>query len=218
MNFCTNCGNIYDDKTILCLNCGVRFDTAPPPTKLPVPEQPISKPYSITNTHLLIILLSLCAALFVILFFMTIILRSDNSSKNIAEIKAETYSGQDETPINEEVTEIIDEPQLTNITDMADLTVIEKKESLYGVWDTLSGLRLYFFCSPTRIAFYPDGNVFITCCQKNALLEVHDDSSFTVSLDTGKFKFTYSVSDNILTITDHDGDSATFSKVTMDSR
>jgi hypothetical protein len=93
---------------------------------------------------------------------------------------------------------------------------------LLGVWETVSGVPLWYFCSPTIVEFFPDGRVHETCCDKYATLDFHNDGRFTLigrsgHADTGgivegPFIFTYSFSDEQLTIIDQDGDLAVYSK------
>ena len=95
-------------------------------------------------------------------------------------------------------------------------------ERLLGIWETASGVPLWFFCSPTIIEFFPDGRVHETCCDKYATIDFHGDGRFTLigesgHADTGgivegPFIFTYSFSGGQLTLIDQDGDSATYNR------
>ena len=95
-------------------------------------------------------------------------------------------------------------------------------ERLLGVWETERGVPLWFFCSPTTIEFFSDGSVHESCCDKYATIEFHGDGRFTLigksghattgGIVEGPFIFTYSFSDEQLTLIDEDGDQAVFNR------
>ena len=105
----------------------------------------------------------------------------------------------------------------------SDLTENDWDERLLGIWETASGVPLWFFCSPTVIEFFQDGRVYETCCDKYAQIDFHGGSRFTLiglsgHADTGgivegPFTFTYSFSGDRLKLIDQDGDSATYRTV-----
>jgi len=95
-------------------------------------------------------------------------------------------------------------------------------ERLLGIWETASGVPLWFFCSPTIIEFFPDGSVHESCCDKYATINFHGEEEFTLigksghattgGIVEGPFIFTYSFFDEQLTLIDQDGDRAVFNR------
>ncbi|MCL2045024.1 MAG: hypothetical protein FWG88_01380 [Oscillospiraceae bacterium] len=106
-------------------------------------------------------------------------------------------------------------------------TISENNDDFYdqfvGTWETVRGVPLWYFCSPTVIEFFPDKRVYESCCDKYATIVFHGEGSFTLlgesghedtgGIVEGPFEFTYSFSDDLLTLVDQDGDRATYARV-----
>ena len=82
------------------------------------------------------------------------------------------------------------------------------KNQLIGEWELLSGRSLYFFGS-RGMEFFSDGTVYGDDGKGEWSVE---GNKLTVKTNSKAYNFTYSISDNKLTITDSDDDTSDYKK------
>jgi hypothetical protein len=86
--------------------------------------------------------------------------------------------------------------------------------ALVGRWEFVSGDMIYYFHEGADIEFYADGRVIEYAFDEPGRFEVLGDGRMSAIGDwiNELYYFSYSISGNTLTITDHDGDRAVWTR------
>ncbi|MDR2590044.1 MAG: zinc ribbon domain-containing protein [Oscillospiraceae bacterium] len=85
------------------------------------------------------------------------------------------------------------------------------KEDLIGTWAFSSGSITYVFWRSDKVEFFTDGNVYASEDEIWATWELNGNE-LIVEFDWSVYHFTVAISDNILSITDHDDDTGYFER------
>jgi len=120
------------------------------------------------------------------------------------------------TNIEKQMTPILDEstdfPTFNNLTEHQNIDNPNLMPTIIGEWDLISGTSIYFFKSSSFVVINDDGSIYENYSNTIGEWEIADGLLKIVTTIGNQYIFEYALIDDILTLTDEDGDIRTYTR------